>query len=519
MKPDREPPLDFRHLRCGQKYRVRASFTDAGGETHYVGEEWTYLTHRLGEGGGRVFLFVRDLSGERHPIPLMADPGDAYPICERLYEHFEHILEVTEDHRLTCDCEAGEADWAEVYSGQDEHVYECFECGMVVAKQTLPESVHVYPLDDNARAAVREVSALAANVSLGRLLQAAVAHRHYPANLMSGALLAQRTDVESEFTEVLRSRDPATQRATFEFVAQMRHLPESLDPLLLEAVRRPLIGDLLRDEARWALECLLQFAGRVRSFQPKAQELAQAVRAFKVNDPSELRAPTLALLNRLDDYVGVRREERDAAIAVLRKIVTARQYQEADRWLAAWSSNHPDEDELLTCAWLSEEAGDGLRARRDRAARWLYQKALLLLESYAARAGSTEGVVRGWHMRRLQRKLATIQHSAEASKHARDTTLSVLCRQAIGGELDEAEATLAEWAQHHPDENDLLTRAWLAEDAGDAVGGEQKAAARWLYEKAMGWFQEYASRFAGGEGAARTRHVTRVRRKLGTCLM
>ena len=59
----------------------------------------------------------------------------------------------------------------------------------------------------------------------------------------------------------------------------------------------------------------------------------------------------------------------------------------------------------------------------------------------------------------------------------------------------------------------------VTEEAGDGLAENDKKAARWLYEQGMKWFEQYAREFATDEGAAKTRHVSRVRRKLGAILM
>ena len=94
MPSDPVPLLDFKHLRSGQVYRVRRAFLDADGldckvdpdlpmpvrgmraeayltgHEHRVGEEWTYLTHRVSGPGELVLLCVRDPEGYREEIPL-----------------------------------------------------------------------------------------------------------------------------------------------------------------------------------------------------------------------------------------------------------------------------------------------------------------------------------------------------------------------------------------------------------------------------------------------------------------
>ena len=263
MKPDQTPPVDFRHLRSGQVYLVRRTFRDAEGGAHRIGEEWTYLTRRFSKTDGSPILVVRDTEGKRQSIPLPAGGERSSDLLAQLREHLVPVTEAREDSRLTCDCEPGSADWAEVFSSPNERVYECSVCGMVVVSQALTEGVRLIELDDAARAAVREVSTLPDNVSFVRLLQVAANHRGYPANLMAGALLARRADVQEELVKTLQVQDGSSRRTAFEFVAQLQHMPEVLEPPVLKAVRAPLTMDSLGDEARWAGEALVCIARRM----------------------------------------------------------------------------------------------------------------------------------------------------------------------------------------------------------------------------------------------------------------
>jgi hypothetical protein len=405
MRAGRAPLLDFKHLRSGQVYRVRRTFLDAHRREHRVGEEWTYLSRYQPEDATQITLLVRDAEGHRQTIPLRASVHAADDVVDRLHVHLSRVPEVVEGHQFLCDCELGSADWAEVYGSSRHSVIECFECGMVVAVQRVEGASRMLSLDNEARAAVRTVSSLPANAPFEALLHAAVEHRTFPANVMLGTMLARRPNLEQEFADALRSDERSLRLVALEFVSQMSGVPEGLEPYIMRALQSPLDPDPLGDETRWALEAALHVADRATDFRSEIAELRRALRRYKTEEARRSRALVQAILAKMDERIRTTEHEREAAIAVLRRLATEKEYVEALRWLDDWTETHRDGHGLLVRANLAEAAGDGLADEHPEAARWLYERALNLYEQYATGRTVGEGAARRRHVRRVGRKL------------------------------------------------------------------------------------------------------------------
>ncbi len=405
MNLEPEPLLDYQPLRSGQVYRVLRSFVDADATEHPVGEEWTYLTYRCRDAVGLVTLYVRDAEGLRRTIPLASDPAHPDDVRLDLRATLSRVPELPEHHQFRCGCELGGADWAEVFGSNQLSVVQCFACGLVVAMQPVPGGSHLVSLDDEAREGARQVGALPGNTPFEGLLRAAINWRSFPANVMVGTLLSRRSQLEEEFSAAIRSELLPRRLAALEFISQMQHVPDSLAPAIVRALKSPLDTDPHGDEIRWALEALLVVADRVTEFRSEIAELRRTLRQFKTEEARRLRTVVQAILKKMDEHIRESNEKREAAIAVVRKLAADQAFGQAEEWLDQWVSEHPEGHQLIARADLAEAAGDGLTESQPEAARWLYQQALDMYRGYAATHTLGEAAARGRHVRRVGRKL------------------------------------------------------------------------------------------------------------------
>jgi hypothetical protein len=408
MQPGRAPLLDYKHLRAGQVYRVRRAFVALGGHEHRVGEERTYLTHAVSDEGATVTLLFRDAEGYRESISVGPDRDGAGDVLGRIQDYLARVPEVADDHQFKCDCTLGHADWAETFGTAEYRVVECFGCGLVVAMQPLGGGSRLIALDEEARSAARAVSSLPANPPFPLLLQAAIDHRTFPANVMLGALLARRPNLEQEFLDALRSEDRVTRLVALEFVSQMQDVPDVLDSAIVRALRSPLDPDPLGDETRWALEALLNVADHVTELRPQIAELRLTLRRSKGQEAARGRSLVQAILKKMDDRIRKTEEEREAAIAVLRRLAIDGAYGKADEWLEQWGREHGEGPGVVARASLAEVAGDALSRGEEphpEAARWLHERSLELYEIHASGKTRGEASARARHARRVGRKL------------------------------------------------------------------------------------------------------------------
>jgi hypothetical protein len=405
-----------------------------------------------------------------------------------------------------------------VYGSWHERIRSCSNCGLVLAMHPLRAGFRLIPLEDAAREAVLRASQLPANPPFSQLLRAAVDHRSYPANVMVGALLALHPDVEQKLADALSCEDFPVRQAAIEFVAQLPHVSERLEQATLRVARAQLEASGPGEEPRWMLEALLAVARRVATLSSDVRALARALRGCDLPPPDQTRSVALSLLAQMEDQSTKMLAERDAALAVLRRLAKVKDYEQAEAWIRSWAQDYREDHQLPSRALLAEEAGDGLTQNSLRAARWLYERSLRLLEEHASWSSVGEGPARGWQVLRVSQKLTVMDQQLRQSMQERETGLAMLRRMVIDKRYEDAEEWVIEWAGAHPEGSEVLTRATIVEEAGDGVTRTDRAAAQWLYEKAMRFYEEYASTWSPGKsdvpGVSEGRHQRRVRRKL-----
>ena len=509
-----EPLLDFGHLRSGQVYRVRRAFAGAQGQQYRIGQQCTYLTHVFSEQGDLVTLVARDTAGMRFTIPMRTNRNRAVDLIYELRGYLARVPEVAPDFWPVCACDPGGAAWGEVYHSLHERVRLCLNCGVVLVMQPVVNGVRMIPLDDEARAAVARVAELPANPPFVQLLHAALNNRSYPANVMAGSLLARHSGTKDALVEALQSDSHSMRQVALEFVAQLEHVNESLEPWILQLVRSRLEASPPEQEHRWALEALLAVVDRAAALTTETDELRGALRAFEPPDPEWLRYSALDLLTRSEELARRTSEERDAAVAVLRRLVKVKDYDQADQWLGNWGRDYTPHHQVSSRALLAEEAGDGMTAKSKRAARWLYERSVRLFEEQASWHFTNEGLARGWHAVRLAHKLADMDRHLQMAAQEHEADVSIFRQLVIDGRHEEAVEWVDEWAQRRPEGNELLARAHLYEEAGDGLAKTEKSAAQWMYERANGYFEQYLASLTERKGASEGRHVRRLRRKL-----
>jgi hypothetical protein len=185
----------------------------------------------------------------------------------------------------------------------------------------------------------------------------------------------------------------------------MQTVPEGLEPAIVRALRSPLDPNPEGDEIRWALEALLNVADRVTGFRAEIAELRRALRQYKTEEAHRARTLVLAILTKMDERIRHAEDEREAAVAVLRKLCIEDEFEQADQWLEQWAKTRHDGNDVVARANLAEAAGDGLTEEYPAAAKWLHQRALDLFEQYASGKRSGEAAARGRHVRRVGHKL------------------------------------------------------------------------------------------------------------------
>jgi len=224
---------------------------------------------------------------------------------------------------------------------------------------------------------------------------------------MLGAMLSRRPNLEQEFAAALASTGPSERLVTLEFVSQMQQVPDGLEAGIVQALRSPLDPNPLGDEIRWALEALLNVADRVTDLRGQIAELRKTLRRSRGEVAARGRALVQAVLKKMDDHIRKAEQEREAAIAVMRKLAVDGAYGKAEEWLEQWATRHPQPRGIVARASLAEAAGDVVAESLEHpeAASWLYQQAISLFDEYAKGVTGGEADARGRHARRVARKL------------------------------------------------------------------------------------------------------------------
>ncbi len=75
------------HLKAGRPYVVVPAFADHDGQTHPVGETWTYLRHSYVPYHRGLSLFVRGDDGAERQIRLSWEAQDQGPVIDALGEY------------------------------------------------------------------------------------------------------------------------------------------------------------------------------------------------------------------------------------------------------------------------------------------------------------------------------------------------------------------------------------------------------------------------------------------------
>ncbi len=500
---------DYRTLRSGGLYRVRRGFTDYNARSHRVGEEWTYLGYR--EDDEATIFLIRGASGEQRAVPLLVRAEPGVTVAADLPHLLVPRREVPEEHRFWCGCGIGHAAWGDVLRTGTELVRLCESCRLVVALQPCAGGHRWLELDDTARRDVAHAAAIPANVPLPTLLGAISTRQTYPANLLLGRLLAERTDLNWELADILQRGRPDEILLTLEFLAQLVHVPEPLDQWLVQLALTSSLGGE-DDLIAWSYEALRHLLDRVAGTVPELEELAQ-----RLADKGSGRLPEVPddLWMVLAEQVRQGLEERDAASAVLRRLAGSAKWDEAVDWLHRWAEVYPPAQQLPSRALLAEEAADALGATSHRAAYWLYEYALTLCEQGPAPPAGQPGVDQQYAVQRLRHKLRNLAEHTRKEQEERHVALATLRSHVVAGEFEEAAADIDEWVRSHPGGHELLTRAQLAEEAADGIADHSKPAASWLFEWARAMYEEHARAYARDQRlAARSRHVRRVKQKL-----
>jgi hypothetical protein len=77
----------------GHKYRVIRPFTDAHGDRHSIGEEWTFIRSMFSKFDDEIILCVRSASGDEWAISLLWKAGSHDVIIENIHEYVETTFE------------------------------------------------------------------------------------------------------------------------------------------------------------------------------------------------------------------------------------------------------------------------------------------------------------------------------------------------------------------------------------------------------------------------------------------
>lgn len=393
--------VDHGPLRSGRVYRVIRAFEDRDGVTHEAGEQLTYLS-AVDETPGHTALWCRRaVDGALRPIRL--------PRHLPLDVHFDRVPIVPAEHTLYCACEPAVADWGEVYAADRLSVQLCFRCGLVLALEAKDEGFRITPLTEDDRLAVERVTRLPYDVKLDSLLEVALASNSYPANLMLGALLERRSNLERELGTALGATDPQLRRLALSFAAQLEPLPRAVEAELVQLLHaEPAeLDDFDLELLLRALEAALPTAAAYRG---RIEDLARRLKGSVTEAGMAARQTAGALLRRVEELNGEEAGRRTAAAAVLRTMAIRRDFSGAESWLLEMSGEQlPAGDPTLQRGLLCEAAGD--RAREDAtAARFLYSRALRYFSDYAAStdAHNDESTTRHRHSARAAQKLRAL---------------------------------------------------------------------------------------------------------------
>ncbi len=75
----------------GQRYRVSKPFTDAHGDRHSIGEEWTFLRSMFSKFDDELIMCIRDASGDEWSITLLWKAEYHEMIIESFRDYVEPV--------------------------------------------------------------------------------------------------------------------------------------------------------------------------------------------------------------------------------------------------------------------------------------------------------------------------------------------------------------------------------------------------------------------------------------------
>ena len=84
-----ETPVEFMYLEPGRRYQVVRAFVDYDGQTHPVGETWTYLRHNFVPYHDGLSLYVRGDDGAERQIRMSWRGEDQGPIIDALADYVQ----------------------------------------------------------------------------------------------------------------------------------------------------------------------------------------------------------------------------------------------------------------------------------------------------------------------------------------------------------------------------------------------------------------------------------------------